>query len=128
MKTNTLSIDINRAINEVFDFTVNPKNTPSWIDGIVIEETNEWPINIGTQYCNQNTEGVWSAYTVIALQVNSLFELAAEDANYHVRYTYEALSENATKLTYTEWVDEGNLDHPFTEQTLQKLKVAMEST
>lgn len=128
MNTNTLSIQIHRPINHVFDFTIDPKNTPSWIDGIVAEETSEWPINIGTIYRNKNSVGAWSTYTVTALQANALFELAAEDTNYHVRYSYEILSENTTKLTYAEWVDSGDLEHPFTEKTLQKLKEGIEST
>lgn len=54
MKKNKLRIRINKPISEVFVSVLNPKNTPLWIDSIVEEKTNEWPVRVGTIYRNQN--------------------------------------------------------------------------
>jgi len=41
MKNKKIVIQINKPIDEVFSFTLNPKNTPLWVDSVVFEETNE---------------------------------------------------------------------------------------
>ncbi len=102
MKTNTLSIVISQSPEAVFNFTINPANTRLWIDSIIVEETNEWPIKVGSIYRNKNVKGEWSTYRVTALIKNKLFELMADKNSYHVAYTYTELPNNATKLTYHE--------------------------
>lgn len=126
MKENRLIVKINKSKNEVFDFTINPKNTPKWIDAIESEETNEWPIKIGTKYHNKGKSGEWSEYIVIALDPNKLFEIKMLGSNYHTRYTYRDLGDG-TELEYFEWVDEGEIENPFTIGVLEKLKKFLES-
>jgi len=48
MKENKISIIINKPIEEVFEFTTNPKNTHLWITSIVEEVSDEYPPKIGT--------------------------------------------------------------------------------
>ena len=50
MKRSRLVIKINKSTNEVFKFTTTPPNSAKWIPGVIHEETNEWPIKIGTIY------------------------------------------------------------------------------
>ncbi len=126
MKENNISINVFRPIEEVFDFTINPENTPLWIDSIVKEETNEFPVKVGTEYKNVNQKGEWTEYVVSKFEPNKIFELKQKDSDYHVRYTYEQISENETKLTYFEWVENGELEHPFTKETLENLKEVLE--
>lgn len=52
MKINKLTIRIKKPISDVFDFTINPQNTPRWIDFIVEETINGKEIKIGTRYTN----------------------------------------------------------------------------
>ncbi len=126
MKENKLDVKIAKPVNEVFDFTINPKNTPKWVDAIELEETNEWPIKIGTKYRNKGKSGEWSEYVVTALEPNKLFEIKMLGSNYHTRYTYEEFG-SETKLEYYEWVEEGEIKDPFVMDTLDKLKEILES-
>lgn len=128
MKVNKLLISIDRPVKEVFAFTTNPKKTHLWIPGIVMEKTNEWPIRLGTIYENVNRRGNWSKYTVCVLEENKIFELVLKNGNYHVRYTYTDLGNGAAKLEYLEWVDNGMLEDPFTQDILEKLKEIIESS
>ena len=126
MKENKISIEINCSASEVFQFTLNPKNTHLWIDSIVREEANEFPVKLGTKYKNVNGGGQWTEYTVTQFKPNKLFEIKQSNSSYHVRYTLESICDKKTKLTYFEWVEEGELEKPFSIDVLEKLKKVME--
>lgn len=68
MKDNKLTIMINKPVAEVYAFTLDPKNTPSWIDGSAHEEINEWPPKEGTIYRNTGKNG-----TVLEFIMKTLF-------------------------------------------------------
>jgi hypothetical protein len=57
MKTNKLTIRISKPVSEVFDFTINPQNTPRWIDFIVEETVDGKEIKLGTRYTNRDKDG-----------------------------------------------------------------------
>lgn len=126
MKVNELTVLIDRPIDEVFLFSVDPANTPIWVGSIVEEKTNEWPIKLGTVYENQNQAGEWSKYKVVSFDKNKLFKLESSDGTYCVEYTYSIAGDNKTKLVYRELVKEGELDKPFTQRELDLLKEAIE--
>lgn len=54
-----------------------------------------------------------------------MFVLTSADGNYHVRYIFNSTEDNSTEVNYHEWVDNGELDKPFT--ALEKLKAVLEN-
>lgn len=126
MKENKIVIEINSPVSKVFEFTINPESTHLWIENIVREEANESPIRVGTEYKNLNKQNKWTEYEVVQFYPNKIFEMKQKNDSYHVRYTYESIFDNKTKLTYFEWVDEGELEEPFSLVVLEKLKKIIE--
>jgi hypothetical protein len=125
VKTNKLVIEIGQPTRKVFEFTAN---TPKWISNIVKEEASEWPISIGTIYKNVDRTGKWNEYKVTQLVPNSLFEMRQKNASYYVRYSYEKIAPQKTRLTYLEWVTKGAIESPFTIGTLEKLRLLLEAS
>ena len=75
---------------------------------------------MGTIYRNRGVdEEDWNDYAVTELKENEIFELSSD--NYHVRYTYKEI-DHCTEMEYFEWVDNGDLEDPFTNKTMEKLK------
>ena len=126
MKNKRLKIQINKPVSEILSFTLNPKNTPLWIESLVKEETNEWPVKVGTIYRNQNKSGKWNEYTLTELKDNE-FTMTQKDGNYHVRYTLTPVDDKTTEFEYYEWVDDGQLEEPFIQEILNKLKEVIEN-
>jgi len=126
MRENKITVVINKPIEEVFEFTINPKNTHLWIPSIQEEIAEEFPPKIGTQYKNRDESSNWDFYKVIEYEPNEIFTLSDLDGNYHVRYTYKKLGKNRTEMEYFEWMNHGELKNPFTNDILQKLKSVLE--
>lgn len=126
MREKKLVIRIDKPASFVFEFTLNPKNTPKWLGSIVKEETNEWPPKLGTIYRNGNREEKWDEYKLTEFVENKMFVMTSKDGNYNVRYKLTPVDENTTDLEYYEWVNEGELENPFTLEILQKLKKLIE--
>ena len=122
-----LRITINRPIKDVFEFALDPGNTPKWISVIKSEETSDWPAQNGTVYTNQDRNDNISEYRLSDLKAPHSFTLNKLDSTYHVRYEFSELNENSTEFEYYEWMDEGNLAQPFTTKELHELKRVLEA-
>lgn len=127
MKENKITIIINKPIEKVFEFTINPRNTPLWIESIAEEVSDEYPPQINTRYKNRGKDSDWNVYKVVEFKKNKIFTLTELDENYSVKYIYNKLGENKTELIYFEWVEKGEIQNPFTQEILNKLKSAMEN-
>ncbi|HEY2003541.1 MAG TPA: SRPBCC family protein [Candidatus Saccharimonadia bacterium] len=126
MKEVKLKVTIKRPAHEVFSFTLNPDNTPKWIDGIVKEVAEPQPVRLGTIFKNHSGDGQWAEYEVTALEPGIMFVLSRRDGAYHIKYTLTP-NNGHTELEYLEWTDEGELDAPFSQDALDKLKQVMEA-
>jgi uncharacterized protein YndB with AHSA1/START domain len=131
MKELILSVSIKRPAREVFDFTLNPQDTPKWVAGIFTEQANEIPTKLGTVYKNQDYEGNWREFEITAFEPGIMFEMTKKDDNHHVKYTFRPLDDNLCELEYYVWTDDAELRGAFTkenvEKLLQKLKNILES-
>jgi uncharacterized protein YndB with AHSA1/START domain len=125
MKDLRLTITIDKPAQDVFAFTIDPRNTPKWIDAITVEESNEWPPKVGTVYRNQSAMGEWREFEMTAFEPGKTFTLSKKDG-YHVRYTCKPLTVTSTELEYYEWVETGTLQDILTMETLEKLKQVIE--
>jgi hypothetical protein len=122
VRNNRLSIQILKPVAEVFEYTLNPKNTPKWISSIIAEQVSEWPPKIGSIYKNQNKAGEWAQYEVTNLIPSQIFELMSPDGVYHRRYSYKPLADYKCEIEYFEWHDTDELAEPFKQEYLNKLK------
>ena len=126
MRENKITVIIDKSIDEVFEFTTNPQNTHLWIPSISEEVADEYPPKINTKYRNRGDNNNWDEYKVVDYQKNKVFILSDLDDNYFVKYTYHQLDNNKTEMEYFEWMTEGKLSNPFTEDILGNLKKVME--
>jgi len=127
MKQNKIKVIINKPVEEVFEFTTNPKNTHLWIPSIDEEIAEEYPPKVNTKYKNRGKDSDWDFFKVLEFEKNKIFTLTDLDGNYTVKYTYKRLSYNQTEMEYFEWIKEGELSNQFTKATLLKLKSLMEN-
>ncbi len=127
MNKNKLTIRINKPVSEVFAFTINPGNTPRWIDFIVEEKVEGGEIKLGAHYSNKDKEGTVNHYELTEFEKDAVFQLKSIPRGYTVKYSYTPVTENETELEYFEWMDQGELSSPFPMSAMEKLKEIMEA-
>jgi hypothetical protein len=129
MRDNKLAIIINKPVEEVFSYTLNPKNTHVWIDFIDEEVTSAWPPKIGTTYRNRASGNErWSHYKLTQLEANKTFTLEDTKGNYHVKYSFKPLKDDSTEFEYHEWTVHTDLESLFPKKHLEKLKSILENS
>jgi len=120
MKEFVQTIKINKPVNKVFEFAINPENTPKWVEAVVKEETNERPTKLGTIYRNQDADGNWAEFEITDFEEGKMFEMTKRDDNHHVKYTFMPEGD-ATLLEYCVWVSEGVLSDRFGEENVKNI-------
>jgi len=126
MRENKITVVIDKPIDKVFEFTTNPQNTHLWIPSISVEVSNEYPPKINTEYRNRGNKTDWNKYKVVDFEKNKVFILFNLEDKYFVKYSYRKLDNNKTEMEYFEWMIEGELSSPFTEDILGNLEKVME--
>lgn len=130
MQEVTSTIVIKRPVQAVFAFTLNPENTPKWVDGVVQEQASEVPAKLGTVYRNQGRDGAWGEFIITAFQAGASFVMSKQGDDIDVCYTFRAVDNNWCELEYTVRSNSGTLGERFgeaaIEKILSKLKVVME--
>jgi hypothetical protein len=130
MDKNTLSIFIHAPISAVFDFILDPQNTPRWIPPIQKEWTNEWPPKIGTVYRQKIKIGrktKASAIVITGFLKNKQLDFHLVDKTYSCSYHYWQ-NKKGTWLTYSEENGVGKkLASPMKIKNLQTLKALIET-
>ncbi len=124
MDVNKLLIEINKPLKEVFQFCITPPKAKLWVPDIIDETTSEWPIKVGTIYTEFKSNDSSFNIIVIDFKENEYIEWKTENDNYHVRYTFEFIDPNTTRLAY---VETGEVSEPFTQEVLEKLKEVIET-
>lgn len=124
MKDNKLTATINKPLAEVFAFCITPPNAKLWAPGFINETTNEWPVKIGTVYTEYKNDNTSFNIIVTDYKENDYIEWKTEDGSYHVRYTFIPIDQNTTQLEY---VESGDVNKPFTQEILEKLKQVIEN-
>ncbi len=122
VKRNTLEIEIDRPVGEVFAYTTDPSHTHEWVEGITHETVDTVPVQVGSVYEND-----FGRLVVSAFEQDSVFELTSDDGTYVVRYEYGAVNDTSTNLRYIEWhVDGSELSDPLPRTALEQLKHLVE--
>ncbi len=126
MTTTEAHVIINRPVEAVFAFCIDPSNTPKWVDSVAVEQTNEWPVKVGTVYRSQNQAGEWFQLELTDYRPTQAFTLSKQDGG-QVRYVFSAPSPGTTQLDYT-WTSDTELSEEFLNALLGKLKTVIETS
>ena len=124
MQENKLVIHIDKPLEEVFAFCITPPKAKLWVPHVIDEKTNEWPVKIGTVYTEYKDDNTSFNIIVTDYKENDYIEWKTENDDYRVRYTFTLIDQNTTQLTY---VESGEVDKPFTQEVMEKLKKVSES-
>lgn len=130
--SNTIVIDIMRPVEEVYNYTINPVNTPLWLSFILEEKTSDDKVIIGTIYRQKIDIGggasIDDAFVVTEVVPNKIITMKKNNGTYYCTYKYEKI-DGGTRLTYFEDTGSGeDLKDPLDRDVFEKLKGLIERT
>lgn len=127
MKENKLTIYINKVPKEVFEYSLESKNVPKWINSIKEEIPLERPVKKGTKLKNIGVNSQeWNYYQMIEFKQDETFTLKRLNGDYFVKYTCTP-KDNGTEFEYFEWAENGELDGLMKIEALELLKELIEN-
>ncbi len=117
-----IRITIAKPQDEVFEYTLEPNNTPKWCSAIEHESVDTKQIGVGTKYTNNFGE-----LEVTDYEKNVYFELSETDTEYQCSYSFRKVDENTTEIIYFEQMLDGStLVSPMKEKSFKKLQEILE--
>jgi len=123
MQTNEIRITIKAPPEEVFEYTIEPKNTHLWVKGAGKETVDTQQIGLGTKYINN-----YGVLTVTDYDRDKFFELTNNETEYLCSYSYRKISDQETELIYFEYMKNGSeLSDPMKQKSFNKLKEILET-
>lgn len=122
MKTNEIRITIASPQETVFEFTLEPKNTPLWVGSAGIETVDTQQIRLGTIYSNNSSQSEVTDYSR-----DKFIELSNKKTGYTASYSYRKIDAYITELIFFENMKDGsNLVQPMEQKSFEKLKELLE--
>jgi len=122
MKTNEIRVVINRPQSEVFEYTLEPKNTKYWVEGSIEMKTDTDQIGIGTKYSNEHI-----TREVVDYDRDKFLELQDVVGEYVCSYSFRKIDEQNTELIFFESHEDGSeLEYPIEAECFEKLKQLLE--
>ncbi|MCI5051120.1 MAG: hypothetical protein MRY57_02335 [Candidatus Pacebacteria bacterium] len=122
MKTNEIRVIINAPTEDIFEFTLEPKNTKHWVEGAVEMTTDTEQIGIGTKYSNE-----YITREVIDYDRDKFLELKDVNGPYICSYSFRKIDDETTELIFFESHEDGTeLEYPLEEIHFKKLKELLE--
>ena len=122
MKANEIRITIASPQEKVFEYTLEPKNTPQWVSDVIEMKTDTDQIDLGTKYFNE-----FITREVIDYDRNSFIELADVEGPYSCSYSFRKIDDEHTELIYFESHSDGSeIEYPMDKQSFERLKNLLE--
>jgi len=122
MKTQEIRLVIEAPTDEVFEYVVEPMNTPKWIDDVSKETINTKQIGLGTLYSNEHR-----TLEVTDYERDVFFEMTNKKTGYQCSYSFRKMDETKTELIYFEAMNKGSaLPGPMNEKSFKKLQELLE--
>ena len=123
MKVNEIRTIINIPQDELFEYTIEPKNTKHWVEGSIEMLTNTEQIDIGTQYSNEHV-----TREVVDYERDKFIELADINGIYSCSYTFRKINDDSTELIFFESNSDGSdLEYPIEAKCFEQLKEKLEN-
>ncbi|MFH0955581.1 MAG: hypothetical protein V1777_05740 [Candidatus Micrarchaeota archaeon] len=130
MKKNVLTVEIKRPVEAVFQFCINPANTPKWISSILEEKTDKPHVGLGTIYSQKVVDSAGkikkTSLVITGFFLNKQLDFHLANSQYTCSYRFDR-TPAGTRLTYSE---ENGIDNeieaPLKQENLRVLKRLIE--
>lgn len=130
MKSKKITREINSPVQKVFRFTINPKNTPLWIDSVIEEKTDSELVTLGTKYIQviklPNGEEGKSCAVITGFIENEYIEFSYVGTTYKCNYSYHPTIHGTILVYYEEAEKDEDLEVPMSESSIDRLKALLE--
>ena len=122
MKANEIRITIQKPRDEVFEYTLEPKNKKFWCEPLETEIVNTKQIGLHSQYRNNSDTFVVSDY-----EKNLFCEFTNEQTQYQYSYSFRKIDNDTTEVIYFEaMLDGSDLAKVMDKKYFTKLKELLE--